>query len=79
MVNDMVFEPDDVGCSGDDHRAMIEVVTFTEVPDSHFSTYVNGNIDKVVGEVKKLKESASPSTSLYVSWCCKQCEEAANG
>ena len=78
MVDDYVFQPDDVTCTGEEHRAMIEVVTFTEVPDSHFSTYINGDIDKVVSEVKKLKESASPGASLYVSWCCKKCEEAIN-
>jgi hypothetical protein len=79
MTSDFIFEPDDAGCSKDRHRAMVEVVTFLEVPDTHFATYVDGTADDVVKRVREMKESASPSASLYVSWCCKQCEEASNG
>ena len=79
MPSDFIFEPDESGCNKDKHRAMVEVVTFVEVPDAHFATYIDGTIEQVVSKVRDMKQSASPSASLYVSWCCKQCEEVANG
>lgn len=78
MTSDFIFEPDDAGCSKDRHRAMVEVVTFLEVPDTHFATYVDGTADEVVKRVKEMKASASPSASLYVSWCCRKCEVDSN-
>jgi hypothetical protein len=79
MPSEFIYEPDEAGCSSDKHRAMVEVVTFTEIPDGHFATYIDGTADTVVQRVKEIKASASPNASLYVSWCCKKCEEAANG
>lgn len=79
MTDEFIFAPDEAGCGNGKHRAMIEVVTFVEVPDAHFATYVDGTIEQVVSKVKDMKQSAAPSASLYVSWCCKQCEEGSNG
>lgn len=72
---------DRVYCDGTTHRAVLEFVTFTEVPDSHSSAIVEGTLEQVRETVAELKAEQPGSTSVYVDWCCQECrvEEVSNG
>lgn len=70
---------DKVRCDGELHRAVLEFVTFTEIPDSHTSAIVEGTIEAVRETVADMKSQANSSTSVYVDWCCDECKEVANG
>lgn len=65
-------------CDGTNHRIALDVVTFIEMPDEHFRTYITGNVDTVKQAALEFKRQASPSASLYFDYCCKECEEAVN-
>ena len=70
---------DKVRCDGTLHRAVLEFVTFTEIPDSHSSAIVEGTIESVRETVAEMKSEVSSNTSVYVDWCCDACKEVTNG
>jgi NAD(P)H-flavin reductase len=66
-------------CDGVNHNVTLDVVTFVEIPDEHFRTYIAGDIGMVKSTAAELKAKASPKASLYFDYCCDACKEAVNG
>jgi len=70
-----------VWCDGTTHRAEIEIITFVTVEQAENvnRTLVIGDKDTVMSKLKELKESSSPSESIFIEYCCNKCKEVANG
>lgn len=66
-------------CDGTNHNVILDVVTFVELPDEHFRTYLAGDIGTVKSAADSIKSKASPQASLYFEYCCASCKEAIDG
>lgn len=76
MTEEKVYE---LKCDGKNHRVMVDVVTFIEMPDERFMYDIYGDKDKIKQDVAAFKAKVNPNASVYYDYCCEECKEATSG